>query len=126
MLLTLSDWHCDYEDNDTQATAAAITVGTHTGLRVCGEDDDYYRFDLAGDDVLSVRWDFSGTEGGIDLVLLDEFGTSVEDSRTTYPDIESITYTALVAGTYAIRVYLYRDYGSVDGSDYEMTITHTP
>ncbi len=37
------------ENNDTEATATALTAGDHTGLRSCDGDDDYYAIALNTD-----------------------------------------------------------------------------
>ena len=108
------------EDNDTFDDARPIG-GSTDALRVCEGDDDYYSVTLGAGDTLTVATDFSTSEGDIDLRLLNGEGAVVASSVSVTDD-ESLTYVAETAGTYVIRVSLWRDSGSDPGNGYGIDI----
>jgi uncharacterized protein (DUF2141 family) len=115
-----------FEPNDTQAAARALTAGmTQSGLGACTGEDDFFSFALAAGDRLQIQVDYATAEGDVDISLLNAAGTSVASSAST-SGRESVSYTAMTAGTYAIRVYLYRDSGTTPGNTYSIQLTHTP
>ena len=108
------------EDNDTFDDARPIG-GSTDALRVCEGDDDFYSVTLGAGDTLAVATDFSDAEGDIDLRLLNGEGAVVASSVSTSDD-ESFSYVAEAAGTYVIRVSLWRDEGSTSGNGYGIDI----
>lgn len=109
------------EQNDSAAGALALSPGSQSNLNACAGDDDYYAYNFAQGDDVTVNVTFSDAEGDIDVQLLNAGGTEValSDSNT---DNESIAYTVPSAGPYTLRVYLYGDAGSVPGSAYGLNV----
>jgi hypothetical protein len=115
-----------FEDNDSQATARAMTLPvSESGLALCTMDDDYFTLALAAGDEITASVTFSTAEGDIDLRLLDAAGTS-QASSTGVTGTESFTFTANAAATYALRVYLYGDAGTSPGAPYSLSVTTRP
>jgi hypothetical protein len=111
-----------YEENDTRATASPIVAGSYPDLWVCPTDvDDYFQIDLARGNTINIDLTFTHAEGDIDVQLLNSRGTMVAVSNST-TDNERITFAVRSAGTYYIRVYLYRDTGAVVGNTYDMDV----
>lgn len=96
----------ELEDNDSSASPATPGAGSWTGLTVCKDDEDWYRFTLAASQVLEVTVAFTSDDGDIDLELLDVGGELVDDSGTI-EDIEQISFTAEAAGEYDLRVFIW-------------------
>lgn len=113
------------EQNDTRATAHALTAGSYSSLGACASDDDWYAITLAAGDQITVETLFSNAEGDVDLELVDPSGQNVATSAST-TDNERVTHTAAGAGSYRIHVWLYRDAGSTPGNGYSMTVTVVP
>ena len=112
-----------YEDNDTDATAAAIGDGVYPGLGACPTDDDYYAVALLTGDEITVDLAFATAEGDIDLELLDPSGALLASS-TSITDDESLgPITTATGGDFLVRVFLYSDAGPIAGNAYDMTVT---
>jgi hypothetical protein len=94
------------EENDGVDAPGTPGPGTWTALTVCKDDEDWYRFSLAVDQVLDVTVTFLTDEGDIDLELYDAAAALVDDSGGIV-DIEEISFTATGAGNYDLRVFLY-------------------
>jgi len=114
-----------FEENDTDADAADVGVGTQAGLRICTGDNDHYAVDLDRGDEITVDLSFNNVEGDIDLELLDEFGISVATSLSVTDD-ESVTHRAESSGVYTIIVRLFAEAGINAGNDYDMSISIVP
>ena len=71
-----------FEQNDTDAAAALLAEGTHTGLHVCNSDADWYRIPLVAGAVLTVESNFSHAEGDLDLSLQRSGGRVVARAGT--------------------------------------------
>jgi hypothetical protein len=95
---------CDTE-NDTRSTATALSGNTFSGTLCEGSTVDFYSFEVAGRESVTVEVTFSHADGDIDLVLEDAAGSQLERSQSSTDD-ERINAT-LSAGTYRIRVYGY-------------------
>ena len=114
-----------FEDNETDATAAAITAGNHPGLQVCAFDRDWYSIDLAAGDQITVEILFTNDMGDIDASLMDPNGIdavngySSDDNETMGP----YTVEADEGGTWLIDVHLFNDPDEIVGNVYEMNIT---
>ena len=103
-----------WEDNDDLAGAVAAppsrTRVRH--LRVCDPgDEDWYRFDLIADDVLTVELFFEQDDGDLELQLLDADGTPLAESRSDSDD-ELAWHRAAVDGPHYARVWLADDAGA--------------
>ena len=94
-----------YEANDTQAAAAAITVGNYPSLLIAG-NDDWFKVDLAAGQSVTIRIDFDHSAGDLDLALHKADGARIDRSQGT-SNTETITYTAAAAETVFIRAYGY-------------------
>lgn len=91
-----------YEENDSPGQARNINRGTHPGLKVCPNDDDYYSIRLDSNYSLRVRIGFMYLDGDLGLEITDPSG-AVHRSQTQ-ADFESLTVNS-VAGRYIIRVF---------------------
>jgi len=99
------------EDNDTLATATAITGGslTRAGLRVCPADVDVYRVPLALGQRVEVTLAFANARGDLDLYLYAPGVTDFSHARPTAAsdgpnEGERLTFTATVAGEHTVLV----------------------
>lgn len=108
-----------FEENDTRATAAALTPGAYPGLRC--EDDDWFAVTLASESTLDVRLDFRHADGDLDLEVADAGGNEV-GSSTSAADGEQVKKARLAAGTYLVRVYGYNG----ARAPYGLTVAVTP
>lgn len=100
---------CDddaFEDDDSRVTARALSGTTFSGS-ICPTDDDYISFTTTMARTVTATINFDGTVGDLDLDLYDSTGALVDYSHGT-DDSESIVHS-VPAGTYAIRVFGYRD-----------------
>ena len=93
-----------YEDNDTPAQAKDLDEGTYPGLKICTEDEDYFRVQLGEGQHLEVQISFDHGEGDLDMALYRD-GQQVAISQGT-EDTETVT--ADEAGTYIVRIYGYQ------------------
>ncbi len=95
------------EQNDTQGSGtAAIPPYVSGGVISCEHDEDWYRFSLNAGQEIQVDATFNhDPDANIDIFLHAPNLTQIASSESTTDD-EKITYTALAAGTYAVRVEL--------------------
>ncbi len=109
-----------FEENDDIASASSITAGMIDGLVSCEGDDDFFAISLAAGDALIIDALFSDADGDVDLQLQDAEGRVIAAS-TTISDDENIALTITDAGTYYIRVLLFRDEGAA-GASYALDV----
>jgi hypothetical protein len=133
LLLCLSPIQCSggtgddvWEDNDTCATAAALTVGTTTTLAVRAGDDDYYRLAVPAASEVTITCRFTHAAGDIDLVLSDSTCTDILDASQSITDDEEVSTTHY--GTAPTEMVLrVSGYGlAFTCNDYELDIAITP
>lgn len=103
-----------FEPNDDVGTATAITPGEHLGAICGGGESDYFRLDVAADQVVTVRIAFMnrGGAGDLDLRLLSGDGAIAYDDSKTATDSEEVMCpggtrcpaTSLPAGSYLVQV----------------------
>ncbi|MBN2359435.1 MAG: PPC domain-containing protein [Deltaproteobacteria bacterium] len=108
------------EENDTIATAAALTPG-QVAAQICPNDDDYYSFNLNVGDTVSAQISFTAANGDLDLQLLDPSGQVVDSSTTATGNTETVDHVAVIAGRFALRVYGYR--GATNSYQLQLTVT---
>ena len=112
-----------FETNQTEANAAAISVGAYPSLNVCEMDEDWYAIDAAAGQSIAVMLNFLHAEGDVDATLYTPTGgwavsgTSVTDNEELGP------YTVTEAGVHTLRVRLYSDNGSSIGNSYDLDVT---
>ena len=113
-----------FEPNDEQASPSAITAGTHTGLKVCEFDADWYSIDLAEGDEITVEAVFTDDTGDIDMWLYDPAAAEVgeADSASDNETLGPFTVPTGGAGTHVIYVELYLDDDTI-GQTYDLTVT---
>lgn len=110
------------EDNDTCATAKAVSAGTLSALVCKSTDEDWYSFTVAGGTQATVTTTFTDANGDIDTELYASCGGSLLASATGSANTETLTWTNSGASqTVFLRVYLYTD----TRNDYSMTISAT-
>lgn len=90
------------EPNNTQATAAAITLPTNiSALIATASDQDHYGFTLAAASMVYLN--LGGLPADYDLYLLNSGGSTVASSANAGTTNEYISFSAS-AGSYTIRV----------------------
>lgn len=96
-----------FEGNDTRLTAAnvGIGIGLHKqGLTIDSPtDQDWFRFDLARGDDITVRIDYAEAAAPLSLALTDAWGNSIGSSSAQAAS-KTVTATGLSAGTYFVHV----------------------
>jgi hypothetical protein len=113
-----------YDDNDSCATARAMSAGTYSGLvvkRYTGGDEDWYSFNLAAGATLTVTLNFTHANGDVDMQLYDTCGGAVLKSSTGTGNSETFAQTNSggSAVNYLLRVYLASD----TRNTYSMTLS---
>ena len=115
-----------YEENDSDGAPATVGVGFILDLAACEADEDWYAFDVAIAEMVSVDVFFTDAEGDIDLQLLDPSGTFLTGSQSVSDDEAVGPVQAQVAGDYLARVWLWSDAGATPGNDYDLLVTVDP
>lgn len=111
-----------FEPDDSREAAAALEPGTWTDLAACF-DDDWYEIALTTGDALAVEVDFSNAEGDVDAALHDAEGELLDLSEST-SDHEVLGPLTLEDDAIVfLRVYLYEDLGTADGSVYSLGVS---
>jgi len=88
-----------YEENDSFATATAISAGTVNSLQICAGDQDYFSFSVPDGYDVQVTITFTHASGNLSLYLNDP-GYTMIDSSVTTTDNETVSGAGLSAGTY--------------------------
>ena len=112
-----------HEDNETLETAVPLDDGTHSGLKACPNDADWYELLLSNNELVLIDTLFAHAEGDVDVNLYNSRGVQVAASGSN-SDNEYITYTTSEAGYFYLRVRL-DPYGGDDaapGADYALEI----
>ncbi len=107
----------EYEENDTQDTAALITAGEYDLTVV---DDDWFHIDGDTADVIQVTIAFANEDGDLELELYDGDGTALATS-TTATDTETVSGYSLT-GKFLLHVYGYNG----QSNTCHMTVDLTP
>ena len=104
------------EDNNTEATATALTLGTPISGATCGFDEDWFTFTADNTAALvTATWTNDG-ETDLDLVITDCNGSQLGSGVSGDPAQESTTATGLTSGTdYCVLVAYYS--GASGGAD---------
>ncbi|MEZ0230118.1 MAG: pre-peptidase C-terminal domain-containing protein [Planctomycetota bacterium] len=106
-----------YEANNDRASAKALVAGTHS---LVSQDDDWFKVTLTAAGTITAKIDFRNAESDLDLYLQNGTGTELAKSDST-ADGETVTKSALAAGTYYVQVKKYSGARSL----YTMTLTVT-
>ena len=110
------------EQNDTCATAKAVSSGTISGLVCKSTDEDWYSFSVAGGTTANIALTFTDANGDIDGQLYSSCGGTVLASGVSHTNNEVLSWNNSGASqTVFLRVYMYSD----TRNDYSMTITAT-
>lgn len=116
-----------YEPNDSIAAATTIAVNpgpptSHSDLRICSGDSDYFRIDGTFRDLITVTVDgFSHASGDLDLRLLSGAGTIV-GSSAGLTDSESASYCLGDTGRIYAQVF---GFGTAQ-NEYDLRVERTP
>ncbi len=106
-----------YEANNDRASAKALAAGTHS---LVSADEDWFKVTLTATGTITAKIDFRNAESDLDLYLQNGTGSQLAKSDST-ADGETVTKSALPAGTYYVQVKKY----SGGRSLYTMTLTVT-
>jgi hypothetical protein len=111
------------EQNDTCATAVAITPGTaYAGRVVKRLDEDWYSIPVAPGASMSVNLTFTHANGDVDVQVFGTCGGSVLADRNANTNNEVFSVTnSTASSSLLMRVYL----GADTRNDYSMTVTVT-
>lgn len=110
------------EQNDTCATAKAVTAGTLSGLIVKSTDEDWYSISVSQGAQVTFALTFTDSNGDIDMQLYNSCGGTVVASQAGNGNNESLSYTNTGAtATFYLRVFLYTD----TRNEYGMTTSLT-
>ena len=108
------------EQNDTCATAKALTAGTYTGLVVKRIDEDWYSLPVPTGGALTVSMTFTHANGDVDVQLFGTCGGAVLLDRAANTNNESFVYTNNSgSSSLLMRVYL----GADTRNDYSLTFS---
>ncbi len=108
------------EQNDTCATARALTAGTYTGLVVKRLDEDWYALPVPSGSSLTVSMTFTHANGDVDVQLFNTCGGAVVLDRNANTSNESFNYSnSSASNTIYMRVYL----GADTRNDYSLTFS---
>jgi len=91
------------EDNDSLQSAGTILPGTYPGLRVCGQDHDYYRID-ANSPQVTVSVEAYGASESLAVDVLDGNGGPVHGQMTGSTSF-SFPGTGLAGGQAVLHFY---------------------
>lgn len=113
-----------YENNDSCATARAMTAATYSNLvvkRFASGDEDWYSVSVANGATLTVSLSFTHARGDVELGLYSACGGTLLASSTGDTNSESVSRTNSTGATttYYVRVYLFNDFRNT----YSMTIS---
>lgn len=114
-----------FENNDDRANAADIAAGSYD-LLVCGQplDDDWFKTQLMPGETITVRADFTHSDGNVDLFLFDDTGSlQTIDRSQTINDFEEVSYTS-AREQYVF--YKVNTYTGVPSNTYTLNVTVDP
>ena len=113
-----------FEEDDNPLSATPIVDGNYAGLSSCPFDEDWFAIDLTTGDDLLVDVFYAAAEGELDVALFDPSSTIVTAATSTSSGGQLGPYTALVDGTFGLRVQLDSDAGNNFGnSPYSMDVS---
>ncbi len=108
------------EQNDTCATAKALTAGTYTALVVKRLDEDWYSLPVPNGSTVTVSMTFTHANGDVDAQIFGTCGGAVLLDRAANTNNESFTYTNTSgSSSLLMRVYL----GADTRNDYSLTFS---
>ena len=110
-----------FEPNDEADAAAPLEVGAYPDMVACERDFDFYDIALNVDDTVTIDVIFDHELGDINAVLEDTEGNAVVEAFSDDSN-EELVYTAPIAGTYTLVVFLYTFDERPEGSPYGLDI----
>ncbi len=94
------------EDNDDYINASNFNPHYEPGLRILGNDEDWFQFYLNVGDEVQVDIYFSHLEGDLDLELYDPYDSiNPRLTSTSITDNENVMFIAESSGFWRIRVF---------------------
>ena len=111
-----------FEDNDAPGQAWPLESGLYPFLVLC--DPDHFVLELQQGDTLQVDAGFDGSEGILDLWLIDPTGQPLggDDERL---DGETLELVVEVPGPWILAVELLEEAGEVPGAAYSLSLEVT-
>lgn len=92
------------EPNDSSSQARMLSLGSYSSLAL--QDNDWYSVVLPGGMKISVVVAHSASDGDIDVILYNSSMAQLASAETG-SDLECVTYTTTLPGTYYIKVFGY-------------------
>ena len=106
-----------YSPNHTIETAAPLLPGYYQDLVLCGDDDDYFSFEVCPGGVLDIAVLFTHAQGDIDAYIRNADGTPLA-SGVSMDDNEYLSYRNNTDET--VTLYLHVTLFSGNENDYEV------
>ncbi|MEM7117700.1 MAG: PPC domain-containing protein, partial [Chloroflexota bacterium] len=105
-----------YEENDTEATAAALDYqdAVLLNLMICPSDEDWFEVVMAPDDVIDVDIYFEHINGDLDLELY--YNGSLVDSSASTGDSEFVTIWNNTGVPITVQIKVFGFLGTVSNS----------
>ncbi len=116
-------WLCrpdSFEPNEGLAGAIPLSGGYYEGYTICADDQDWFWLYLVQGDELTVRIEFTNSEGDLNLFLRNESGSILLSSTSENQDYEEVSITATQSQTFYFFV---TSYGGME-NDYNISIDH--
>ena len=106
-----NDWSSGTDAGNSRDQALAISPGSGTGYVDSTDTNDYYKISVAvGAETSAILTPPTGAD--FDLYLYDSNGVQVDSSTLGGSQVDTVTYTTVVAGDLYIRVYRYSGEGT--------------
>ena len=95
-----------YEENDNAGQSKALALATTiSNLKVCGGDEDWFKFTAGATGSFTVRTDFVNASGDLDLAIFDATGaTLLANSSSAANDFEQVTIQVTSGTSYVVRI----------------------
>lgn len=113
-----------FEPNNDISSPTILIPGAYGPAGICpGNDRDYYRFVLAGNEdvTIDILFDNMSGQGDLELRLYDGVGAQVDQSQT-FDDNEQIRRTLLLGNQLPADSYTFEVYGVLPSTQNNYTI----
>ncbi|MBU0552206.1 hypothetical protein KKB55_13485 [Myxococcota bacterium] len=92
------------EENDSEASPRPLGAGAYPGLKLCGDDVDWYIVELCAEGTLNVNVAFTHANGDLDARLYAPDGRNVA-SGTSVNDDEVLSFTTMQDTALLLSIY---------------------
>ncbi|MBN2361389.1 MAG: PPC domain-containing protein [Deltaproteobacteria bacterium] len=121
--LTCNNEAGEPNDSIAEADGSTLTVDESLTRVICGESDqDYFKFTAPANQRSIVTATFTGTEGNINLQLVNSGGTLIASSTNSSASVEKVTMTATSDTVVYARVYRTYTSSAVEAQSYTILL----